>query len=167
MKKKIPKVNCTKCRAIEEEKSVKWQLLSWFKCNRKIKQTSKQKKYSPFAFLFDECFYIGSYLPPRGSFKMFEYTLLWQIEGAIGQPLTTKNYAAQMLILIKKPLLGNSIFFKNKLIVYIIFCLSAICRKELEQMWKILEVCWKDNQVGLANIQNLDPSTTFWRLDPF
>ena len=36
-----------------------------------------------------------------------------------------------------------------------------ICRKELEQMWKILEVCWKDNQIGLANIQNLDPSTTF------
>lgn len=98
---------------------------------------------------------------------MFEYTLLWQIEGAIGQPLTTKNYVAQMLILIKKPLLGNSIFFKNKLIMYIIFCLPEICRKELEQMWKILEVCWKDNQIGLANIQNLDPSTTFWRLDLF
>lgn len=25
-------------------------------------------------------------------------------------------------------------------------------------MWKVLELCWKDNQVGLAVIQNLDQS---------
>lgn len=84
MKKENSKSQLYKVQSNRGGKSVKWQLLSWFKCNRKTKQTSKQKKYKlRLPFYLMNAFILGVILPPRGSFKMFEYTLLWQIEGAI------------------------------------------------------------------------------------
>ena len=38
---------------------------------------------------------------------------------------------------------------------------SCNAQKRIRVNGEILELCWKDNQVGLADIQNLDPSTTF------
>lgn len=51
--------------------------------------------------------------------------------------------------------------FKNKFYVFFIFYLpTIICKENYSKCAKILDLSWKDNYIGLADIQKLDPSIT-------